>query len=510
MTRTENVKKILFFNIIKFATQMVLQFVLRTALIYIMGAEYLGLNGLFTNIFSFLSLTELGIGTAIAFSMYKPVADGDTEKVKSLQALYKKFYKIITIAVTVIGLIILPFLDVFISGDVTVDINIYWLYVMYLVNAIVGYFSADKRAILYANQRADIENKIKTISLIFMNIIQIAILFIFKNYYLFFTVNIIFSIIECLLINIKAKKMYPELEGKAEKLDSSTRKEIYKNVAALSIHRVGGALIYSTDNIIISSIMGITLLGVYSNYYLIITTLISIYTLLANAITSSIGNMIASESKEYVYSKFQLINFVFSMFTAFTTVCMVVLFQPFIKLWTGGGEYLLEFSTVILLCVSFYIVRMRQAVIVFKDSAGLYWYNKISPIIEASVNIIVSIFLGKIIGINGVILGTIISAIVAPTVLEPKVLYKHYFNKSVWLYLKQFIIDAVITCLIAVVCLSICSFIPDGGILMLMAKFAVCITLSLILLLIVYLPTKNFKNLIKWIREIKMTLTNKK
>lgn len=502
MTRTDNIKKNLFYNIVKFATQMVLQFVLRTALIYLMGAEYIGLNGLFMNIFSFLSLAELGIGSAIAFSMYKPVAEGDVEKVKSLQALYKKFYLIITIIIGVVGFLVLPFLKHFIKGEVAVDINIYLLYVMYLVNALVGYFCAHKRALLYAYQRGDVENKVKTICLILMSIIQIAVLFIFKNYYLYYLMTILFSIIECVLIEISAKKLYPLIDGKSNPLDKPTKKEIYKNVAALSIHRVGGALINSTDNILISSLIGLTTLGVYSNYYLIITTLLSIYTLIANALTSSVGNMIASESKEYVFSKFKQVNFLFSLLTIFCTVCLFVLFQPFIQLWTGGGAYLLSFSTVILLCVSFFIVRMRHAVIIFKDSAGLYWYNKVSPIIEAIVNLVVSIVLGIKLGLNGIILGTIISAIVAPTILEPRVLFKHYFEKSVWLYVKQLLLDTLVMIALAATCYFVCSLIPVGGVALLIARFAVCISVCATLLMIIYLPTKTGREILKLAKEI--------
>ena len=182
MSRTDNIKKNLIFNMIKFVTQIVLQFVLRTVLIYYMGAEYLGLNGLFTNIFNFLNLAELGIGSAIVFSMYKPIADGDTEKVKALQNLYKKYYKVITFIVLGLGLLIMPFLKFFIKGDVTVDINIYLLYFLYLINTLGSYISAHKRSLLFAHQRNDVENKVKTMCLFGMSVLQIVVLILFKNY----------------------------------------------------------------------------------------------------------------------------------------------------------------------------------------------------------------------------------------------------------------------------------------------------------------------------------------
>ena len=493
MSRTANIKKNLIFNIIKFATQMVLQFVLRTALIYILGAEYLGLNGLFTNIFSFLNLAELGIGSAIVFSMYKPIAEGDTEKVKALQNLYKRFYFIIAIIVLAAGVLILPFLKFFINGEVSVDINIYLLYLLYLINTLVGYFSAHKRSLLFAYQRNDIENKLKTICLFTMSVIQIAVLFIFKNYYIYFTVNIIFTILECVLIYVWANKLLPEINGKTQELDKDTKKDIFKNVGALSLHKIGSAIVFSTDNILISSMLGLTVLGAYSNYYLIITTITGIFTLIANALTGSVGNLIASNDTEYVYQKYKQINFIFAILSAFTTVCMAVLFQPFIKVWTGGGIYILNYSTVVLLCVSFYLSKMRTSTCMFKECAGLFNQDKWKALVEAVINLTLSIVLGVFMGLNGIILGTIISTIVAPLWVEPWVLYKHYFKRSVKDYFRTYLRDGLITLIVGAVCFGVCWFMPSSGVWWLIGKFAVCVVLCAGMLILAYLPTKEFK-----------------
>ena len=501
MSRKENIKRNLTFNMIKYVVQLILQFVLRTCMIYILGAEYLGLNGLFTNIFGFLSLAELGIGNAIVFSMYKPIADGDTEKVKALQNLYKKFYFVITTIVFVVGLAILPFLKFFINGEVGVDINIYVLYIFYLINTLIGYISANKRSLLFAHQRNDVENKIKTICLLLMTIVQIAVLVVFKNYYIFFVVNILFTAIECAIIDKSARKLFPDIHGKSQPIDKETSQEIKKNVVALSLHRVGWVLVCSTDNILISAILGLTLLGAYSNYYLVVSSVIAIFTLLTSSLTGSVGNLIASTDKEYVEARFKQINILLSLFTSFCTICMLCLFQPFVQVWTGGGIYLLKFSSVILLCVSFYLGRMRTVINIFKDGAGLFYQNRISPIIEAVVNLVTSIILGLWLGLNGIILGTIISTMVAPFWSEPFVLYKHYFKKSVWEYYKTFIRDAIIMLVAGVACYVICSFLPVGGIWWLILRFVVCIALCTILLCALYAPTKDFKDIVKSVKN---------
>lgn len=497
MTRIQNVKRNLIFNVVKFATQMLLQFLLRTIMIYVLGAEYLGLNGLFTNIFTFLNLAELGIGSAIVFNMYKPIAEGDTEKVKALQNLYKKFYIIISLVVLGLGLLLMPFINVFINGDVTVDINIYILYALYLANTLIGYFSAHKRSLLFAYQRNDVENKVKTFCLFGMTLIQIIVLILTKNYYIFFTVNLVFTFVECVLIHVSSNKLFPEINGKAEPLDEETKKQVGKNVAALSLHKIGSAVVFSTDNILISTMLGLVVLGAYSNYYLIITTLISVFSLITNALTSSVGNLIASENKEYAYSKFKQINFIFSIMSAFSTICLIVLLQPFIKLWTGGGVYLLDFSTTVLLSISFYLTRMRGATSMFKDGAGLFWQNRFAPLAESLINLVVSIILGIFLGINGIIIGTILSTLFVPFWVEPKVLYKHYFKKSVWNYFKTYFRDVLIMLVVGALCFGVCSLIPEGGIWLLLARFAVCVSLSAVLLIVAYLPTKEFKEI--WI-----------
>lgn len=510
MSRTQNIKKNLIFNIIKFATNLLLQFVLRTVLIYYMGAEYLGLNGLFSNIFSFLNLAELGIGSAIVFSMYKPIAENDIEKVKALEHLYKKFYLIISIVVGVVGFAITPALPYLMNGGVSVDINIYILYVMYLVYTLVGYLCAHKRSLLFAYQRNDVENIIRTLCIIGMTIIQIVVLIVFKNYYLYFSISILFTIVECVLIQVSANKLFPEINGKAQPIDKDTKKEITKNVTALSMHKIGGAMVFSTDNILISAFLGVVVLGAYSNYNMITASIVSVFSLINNAIQASAGNLIASTDKEYVYSKYKTINFMFSFLSAFCIICLVSLFQPFIAKWTGGGEYMLEFSTVLMIVLSFYLTRMRTATNLFKDAAGLYWQNKWQPIVESVVNLVTSIVLVKLIGINGIFIGTIISTLVAPFWWEPYVLYKHYFKRSVKEYFGRYLLDFIIMIVCCGITYFVCSFIPDGSWLLLIAKFAVCIVLSLVLLVIAYLPNKEFKELFNMGKNILKNIFHRK
>lgn len=493
MSRTENIKRNLIFNMIKFATQLILQFVLRTVLIYFMGSEYVGISGLYTNIFSFLNLAELGIGGAIVFSMYKPIADGDVEKVKALQQLYKKLYLIIFFVVLAVGGLITPFIDFLIKDAHDININIYITYLIYLVNTLVGYVSAHKRSLLFAYQRNDIENKIRTICIFAMTLVQILVIILTKNYYIFAITNVVFTLLEGVLIYVVANKLFPAINGVAEPIDKNLKKEITKNVVALSAHKIGGVVVNSTDNIIISAFLGLSILGSYSNYTLILTSLTSFFMLLYNALTSSVGNLMATMDENYCYEKFKIVNFIFSYLSSFTTICLLCLFQPFIKFWTGGGEYLLSFGTMLLLCVQHYVSRMRTPIFVFKDAAGLYWHDRWKPIVEAVINLAVSIIFVICFGINGVIIGTIVSTICAPLWVEPCVLYKHYFKRKPKYYFLKYLLDAFIMCAVSAVCYLVSTLIPDANIWWLILKFVVVIVLSNILLILAYFKTKEFK-----------------
>jgi O-antigen/teichoic acid export membrane protein len=308
-----------------------------------------------------------------------------------------------------------------------------------------------------------------------------------------------------------ANKMYPEINGKAEEIDKETKNEIYKNVKAISIHKIGSAVVFSTDNLLISKLLGLEILGAYTNYVLIISTLTTLFVLLSNAIRGSVGNLIASTSKEYVYSRYKLVSFLFSVLSTFCTVCMFVLFQPFISVWTNGNPiYLLNFSTVILICISFYLGRMRISAGMFKECAGLFYEDRWKPIVESVVNLIVSIVLGIYMGIDGIIIGTIISTVVAPLWVEPWVLYKNYFNKPVREYFKTYIRDVVIMVLIAAICYFACSLLPAGGLLWLIIRFAVCITVCGGLLIVMYDPTKEFKLIFNGIKDKIIAIKSKK
>ncbi|MBR6778578.1 MAG: oligosaccharide flippase family protein [Clostridia bacterium] len=501
----ESRKKILIrntqFGAVKTIIQYLLQFVLRTIFIYVLGKEYLGLNGLFANILGCLSIVELGVGTAIVFSMYKPIVDQDIEKIKSLNALYKKSFRIIALIILCLGVAIMPLLKVLIKSDIPTDINIYIIYAITLFNTVLGYLWAHNRALLFAYQRSDIESKIGILQILLISVSQIVLLLTTKNYYAYIICAPIFTIVENLLLSRSVKKVCPNLKGKVQKLDKDTTKEIKRNIVASSMTQIGGVFVTSTDNILISSILGLAILGVYTNYATIILSITACIALVTNNARSTIGNLIASKSSDYVYEKYKIFNFIMYWLTGFCAICLLCLSNPFILLWTKGAtDYLLTFSVVVVLIINFYISNTLSLTATFNVSAGLMWHNKWKTIVQGLVNLVFSILFARWWGIIGIFLGTLASYVATPLWLDSHVLYKHYFKKNITSYWIKYILFTLITLLSAVICLSVCGLIPFGGLTGLVLKGLICLAVPNIIYLLCFFKTEEFKeclNLIK-------------
>lgn len=472
-------------------------FISRTIFIMILGTEYLGLNGLFTNILSILSLAELGVGSAIIYSLYKPLAINDTNKIEELMNFYKDTYRIIALIIFILGISIIPFLPNIIVDMPPID-NISFIYFLFLINTVLSYLFSYKKSLITADQKGYIITIYSYAFYIAMNIIQVIILIITKNYILFLLVQVAKTILENLTIANKANKMYPMLKNRNKaKLDKASKKEIGKNVKAMLCHKIGGIVVSGTDNIIISSALGVVLVGLYSNYCLIINAISLIVTQIFNAITASIGNLNAQESKEKSYQVFKNILFINFWISNFSSVTLFILLNIFIELWIGK-EYLFSNSVTLLIVINFYMATSRLTAKVYKDSIGLFWNDRYKPIIEAIINIIASVLLVRIIGIAGVFLGTFISTITTTFWVEPYVLYKNGFNKNPKIYFIKWIKYTMTTILSGVITYKICLIFSDITWFSLFIKLLVCLMIPNILYAIIFRKSDE----IKYVKQI--------
>lgn len=457
--RAQNSIKNTIISIIMSIATILIGLVTQKIFINVLGTEYLGLNGLFTNILSMLAIAELGIGSAIIYSLYKPIAEKNIEKIKALMNFYKKSYRYIAILVTLIGILIIPFLNV-IVGENNIQSNIIIIYLLFLSDTVVSYLLTYKRSILYASQKTYIINIIHILYLILMNGLQIIILFYTQNYILYLIIKIVFRILENIIITIIADKMYPYIKQKNNsKIDKETKDSIIKKVKGLIFHKIGAFIVLGSDNIIISTFLGISTVGLYTNYNTILQAVNSLFSQVFSSITASVGNLLVEEKndKEKLYVTYKRMLFVNAWMYTFSSVAILCLIEPFIKIWIGDN-YLLSYNVLIVLVINCYVQGMRKTYNTFKEAAGIFHEDRFIPIIESIVNIIASIVLLKIFGLAGVFMGTIISTMVLFLYSYPKYVYNNLFGKTY----KQYIIDNLKYVIVFFICCIITATVTNN------------------------------------------------
>ena len=487
------------FSTISFAVKYFLSFLLRNFVVVYLGVQYLGLNSLFTNILAILSLVEAGFGSALTYAMYKPMADNDYEKVHNILQFYKKIYIIVAVCIAVIGLAIMPFLNFLIINDSGIDLNIYLAFFVFLCNSVIWYLFAHRRSLFVASQRTDIETKIAMIVNILLSIAQIIVLILLKNYYVYIVTIPIFTLVEALLVGYITQKKYGHIISyKSDaQLSQSEKHEIRKNIYGMFFHKMGGTVLTCTDTIIISTCIGLTILGIYSNYLILVTAIASIVTIFTNAIRGSIGNLISTETKEYVYNVYIQLELCFNILVSFCCVSFVVLIQDFTTIWLGA-DYLLDFNVVIALTFMIYVNNIRALNYCFKECCGIFWQNRHAPIIEVIINLVLSLILVHYIGLLGVVLGTIISGILVPLWVDKWMVFKYYFqNKKLKNTFGLLVYNFIITLLVSVITILIVNNIGTGTIYLFIAKLIVSSLLAICLLLLSYIGFPSFRVAIK-------------
>ena len=404
--------------------------------IKILGTEYLGINGLFTNILSMLAIAELGIGSAIIYSLYKPIVENDKEKIKSLIGFYKKSYRIIALIVAIIGICVVPFLGK-IVGKTDIQESITFLYLLFLFDTVASYLLTYKRSILYASQKTYIINIVHILYLVLMNTLQIVMLVLTRNYIAYLVIKIIFRIIENVVITIIANKMYPYIKEKnVKEIDKQTKNSIILKVKGLIFHKIGSFVVLGSDNIIISTFLGVATVGLYSNYNTILQAVNNLFSQVFSSITASVGNLLVEKEKEKSYKIYKNMLFINSWMYNFSAIAILCLMEPFIKIWIGE-QYLLSYGVLIILSINFYVQGMRKTSNTFKEAAGIFHEDRFVPIIESIINIVASIVFLKIWGLAGVFLGTVTSSLILFLYSYPVYVYKKLFNRTYCQFLKE-------------------------------------------------------------------------
>lgn len=470
--------------------------------IKILGSEYLGINGLFSNIISMLGIVELGVGSAIIYHLYKPIVEEDIKKVKALMNFYKKCYTIIALIILTIGLMITPYLNLFIE-EVTIDINISLVYILFIIEIVCSYLLSYKRSIINANQKNYLVNFIHIGYLVILNILEIIILVLTKNYYLYLGIKIGMRILENVGVTLLANKLYPYLKNNNEKLDENTKKDIFQKVKALFFHKVGGFIVLGTDNIIISKFIGIIEVGLYSNYYMIIDAVEKLFGQVIRVITPSVGNMLVKESAEKSFEIFKRVRFLNFWIATFSGISLLVVMNSFITVWIGS-KYLLATCVLIVLVLNYYAKSMRSCHMIFKEAAGIYYEDRYIPLLESVLNIVASLILLKYFGLAGIFMGTIISSLALYCISYPKYVYKKLFNRSYLNYTKETLGYLSIFLVLAFITFKISRLIViNNAFLSLIINCLIAVVIPNLVLLIIFWHTDNFKYYLNLLKSFK-------
>jgi len=501
-SRTKNAKRNIITGFINKIVMLLFPFAIRTVLIKKLGAEYLGLNSLFSSILQVLNLAELGFGSAVVYSMYEPLAKNDTDTIRSLMKLYRKIYRIIGCIILIVGFCLMPFLKCLIKGSYPSDINIYVVFFLHLINTSFTYFLfAYKSSILIANQRSDITNNVLTITSIMQYVLQIIVLYTTKNYYFYMIANLATTALNNLIVNYYANKEFPQFYCSGE-VNDKLKKDIKKKVTGLMINKVCQTTRNSLDSIFISAFLGLKIVAMYNNYYTIMDAVIGIMGIVGNSIMAGIGNSIVVETKEKNYKDLKKFNFIYMLFSGLATVCMLNLYQPFMKLWLGEGM-LLPFGVVVLFCIYFFSLKMGDIRAVYSDANGLWWENRYRAIAESIANIVLNFILGKIWGIYGIIVATLISLLIINFGYGSQILFKYYFtNVSVLDYFRQQLWYAFVTAIACIATYYLNSFIRIEGILGFLIKLIISVTIALLIYFVFYSKNENYKEAKKFLKKL--------
>lgn len=490
--RTKNATRNIIFGVILKAYQIIVPFLMRTAMIYLMGVQYLGLNSLFTSILQVLNLAELGVGSAMIYSMYKPIAEDDNATICALMKLYKTYYRIIGLVIAVIGCALTPFIPKLISGDVPDNLNIYLLYLLNLGATVLSYWLyAYKNCILQAHQRVDIVSKVSLVTSTIQYALQLLVLWLFQDYYLYVIVLLATQALTNIATAMCADRIYPQFKPKGQ-IATEEKKAINNRIKDLFTSKIGGIIYDSADTIVISSFLGLTALAIYQNYFYILNAITGLITVVFSACTAGIGNSIVVETKGKNYKDLNKFTFIICWGAGFCAVCLLCLYQPFMELWVGK-DLMLSSSAVICFVVYFFVRQLNSLFNTYKDASGMWHEDRFRPLVAALTNLALNLILVQFIGLYGILISTVLAIVCVgmPWLLHN--LFTVIFEKKYLVgYLKNLLYYCFIILISCTITYFICTKVNAGLITTLVIRGAICVVLPNLIYLFAYYKRIEF------------------
>ncbi len=500
-SRTKNASRNIMFGVVLRCYQIVVPFVIRTAMMYYMGLNYLGLNSLFTSVLFALSIAELGVGSAMVYSMYLPIIEKDTKTICALLKMYRTYYRIIGAIIGAVGLALTPAIPMLVKKDVPADINLYVVYWLNLLSTVMTYWLyAYKNSLLVAHQRRDIISKITLFTNTLMYVSHFVVIIFFRDYYLYLIVQIITQVLTNIITSICADKKYPDYKPEGD-LPKAQVDVINGKIKDLFTMKIGMVIITSADSIVISAFLGLHVLGVYQNYFMIITALLNVLLVIYDSVMSGIGDSIITETPEKNYNDLKRMTFLVLWLVGFCSAELVTMFQPFMSIWSKGE--ILPFGIVIAFAIFFYVDQANQILVTFKDAAGIWHEDRFRPLATAGVNLLLNVILVQFIGLYGIIFSTVFSIVVVGMPWILKNLFTTLFKRSMRSYVGKLAYYTLVTAVVTALTYLVTNLIPTiwyspdhstplTAYLYMGAKLVVCAVVSNLLFYFFFRKTKEY------------------
>lgn len=442
---------------------ILLNFIVRTIFIRCLNEAYLGVNGLYSNILTVLSLAELGFGTAMVYRLYQPIAARDYKKAAALLRFYRRIYQVIGVVILCLGLCVIPFMDFIIKDKPDVP-NLTLYYLIFLGNTTVTYwFASYKASVLLADQREYVKINVQNVAALLQAAVQIILLLVFRSYLLYLLVQVAANIGGNLYVAHLVNKQYPEIKkNQNTPLEQEEKQQIRKDAEALVLSRLGHVMLNGTDNILISAIVGVLWVGRLSNYTMICDSVTSVLCQIGSAVTGSLGNFFATEDKRAGYGLFKKIEFLNFWLYGFSFVALVVLLDPFVRLW-AGERFVLGLPVCIAIAINFFVAGYMNTLWVFRSTLGLFKQGKFRPLIVAVLNIVLSILLGKLWGVFGILFATFLSRAAVNLWYDPIILHKYGFGLSAKPFFLRYAVRIGVLAGVTAVLLALRTWVFQGG-----------------------------------------------
>ncbi|MGI6200341.1 MAG: hypothetical protein ACOYJA_06200 [Christensenellales bacterium] len=498
-TRNQRSARNLVYGLCKQLFILLLNFAVKTVFIKTLGKDFLGLNGLFSNIFLLFSFAEFGLGAAMTYSFYGPFARGEREKCRQLYHYFRRMYRAMSLLVLGLGMLVIPLMPYLVDLDLPMT-QVVAYYLLYILSSCVSNWFLYQANVLVADQNQYLVSRIQLILETACFLLQIVVLIWLRSFALYLACVVIKFLITGVCYQVELRRQYPYLEQKAV-LPRAERAEILENTKTLFVYKFARALINSTDNLLISVLVGTVWIGLYSNYQFVVVGVQGLVSALFSAFTASVGNLVAQRIPQAQYRVYRAVDLIDVWVSGFTAACLLALFQDFIALW-AGVDYLLDLPAVILIVAIYYLRVIREGICMFREAAGLFTPFKNVTLITAALNLVLSVILGRAFGLIGIFAATVVAILATYFWYEPYLTYKRLFHRPFGEYVKRQAAQLAVTLAVVGVTCWLCALLPAASVGGFIGKMALCAVVPNALFYLIYRRTEEFGALMDTLRDL--------